>query len=114
MAREGTRSATGTYSSQSSINVTAVAPTQRVTLLDSAESYIGNSRPRVFPTVPEPTAPATKKRATANTGAKRGPKKATSTKASKPVGVTKKKAPAKKAGTATKVSYFCRSSGTLS
>jgi hypothetical protein len=51
----------------------------------------------VFPTVPETTTAAPKKRATANTGAKRGPKKATATKASKPTGVTKKKAaPAKK------------------
>jgi hypothetical protein len=35
-------------------------------------------------------------RATANTGTKGGPKKATATKASKPTRVTKKKAPAKK------------------
>lgn len=70
--------------------------------------FIGNSRPRVFPTFPEPTATTTKKRAKANTGAKRGPKKATATKASKPAGVTKKKAPAKKATTATKARQLCR------
>ncbi|KAH8770590.1 hypothetical protein BGZ57DRAFT_438780 [Hyaloscypha finlandica] len=64
---------------------------------EGTRSATGNSRPRVFPTVPETTAAAPKKRATANTGAKRGPKKATATKASKPTGVTKKKAaPAKK------------------
>ena len=62
-------------------------------------AYLGNSKPRIFPTVAETT---TTKRATANTGAKRGPKKATATKASKPVGV-KKAAPAKKTSVATKV-----------
>jgi hypothetical protein len=66
----------------------------------------GNARPRIFDAPAE--VPAPKKRATANTGAKRGPKKgtkatATTTKASKPVGVTKKKAaPAKKTSVATK------------
>ena len=70
---------------------------------------IGNSRPRVFPTFPEPTATTTKKRAKANTGAKRGPKKATATKGSKPTGVTKK-APAKKPTTAAKVRHFGRAS----
>jgi len=70
---------------------------------EGTRSATGNSRPRVFPTVPETTTTTTKKRATANTGAKRGPKKATTTKASKPVGVTKKKAaPAKKTSVATK------------
>ncbi|CAG8958697.1 hypothetical protein HYFRA_00011539 [Hymenoscyphus fraxineus] len=44
----------------------------------------GNSRPRVFPTIPEPTV----KKTTANSRAKRGPKKA-STKGAKPVGVKK-------------------------
>lgn len=72
------------------------------------DEYIGNSRPRVFPTVPESTTTTTKKRATANTGAKRGPKKGSATKASKPVGVTKKKAPAKKTSAATKVRYIER------
>jgi hypothetical protein len=63
---------------------------------------LGNSRPRVFDPVPEVT--TTKKRATANTGAKRTTKKAPAAKASKPVGVTKKKAvPAKKPSVATKV-----------
>ncbi len=64
--------------------------------------YIGNSKPRIFETVPE-TAPP-KKRATANTGAKRGPK-ATTTKAAKPTGVTKKAAPEKKKPVVAKVSY---------
>ncbi|KAG0649779.1 hypothetical protein D0Z07_3511 [Hyphodiscus hymeniophilus] len=68
---------------------------------EGTRSATGNSKPRIFPTVTETAAP-TKKRATANTGAKRGPKKATTTKASKPVGVTKKKAPAKKTSVATK------------
>lgn len=40
--------------------------------------------------------PAVTKKTTANTDAKRGPKKATATKASKPTEVTKKAAPAKK------------------
>jgi len=67
---------------------------------EGTRSATGNSKPRVFPTVAETAAP--KKRATANTGAKRGPKK-TAVKASKPVGVTKKKAaPAKKTSVATK------------
>ena len=71
-------------------------------MASSAKRLIGNSKPRIFPTAPETTT-TTKKRATANTGAKRGPKKATTTKASKPAGVTKKKAPAKKTSVATKV-----------
>jgi hypothetical protein len=54
--------------------------------------------------VTETTTATTKKRATANTGAKRGPKKATTVKASKPTGVIKtKKAPAKKTSVGTKV-----------
>ena len=56
----------------------------------------------------ETTTTGTKKRATANTGAKRGPKKATATTkavGAKPVGVTKKAAPAKKTSVATKVSF---------
>lgn len=69
---------------------------------EGTRSATGNSRPRVFPTVPETSTTTTKKRATANTGAKRGPKKATTVKTSKPVGVTKKKAPAKKTSVATK------------
>jgi len=70
---------------------------------EGTRSATGHSRPRVFPTVPETAPTATKKRATANTGAKRGPKKATATKASKPTGVVKKKAaPAKKPAVATK------------
>ncbi|RDW66213.1 hypothetical protein BP6252_09848 [Coleophoma cylindrospora] len=64
-------------------------------------SSTGNSKPRIFPTVSEPTTAAPKKRATANTGAKRGPKKAPATKAAKPVGVTKK-VPVKKTSVATK------------
>ncbi|RDL41836.1 Uncharacterized protein BP5553_01815 [Venustampulla echinocandica] len=69
---------------------------------EGTRSATGNSRPRVFPTVPETTTTTTKKRATANTGAKRGPKKATATKGGKPAGVTKKAAPAKKPSAATK------------
>jgi hypothetical protein len=66
----------------------------------------GNSRPRVFDSVPEVT--TTKKRATANTGAKRTTtKKTPAVKASKPVGITKKKAtPVKKPTVATKVIYI--------
>ncbi|EPE28999.1 hypothetical protein GLAREA_00157 [Glarea lozoyensis ATCC 20868] len=69
---------------------------------EGTRSATGNSRPRVFDTVPEVA--TTKKRATANTGAKRTTKKAPAVKASKPVGVTKKKAavPAKKPTVATK------------
>ncbi|KUJ20492.1 uncharacterized protein LY89DRAFT_682216 [Mollisia scopiformis] len=68
---------------------------------EGTRSATGNSRPRVFPTVPV-TETTTKKRATANTGAKRGPK-TTTTKAAKPTGVTKKKAaPAKKTSVADK------------
>ncbi|CAG8958693.1 hypothetical protein HYFRA_00011535 [Hymenoscyphus fraxineus] len=63
---------------------------------EGTRSATGNSRPRVFPTIPEPTV----KKASANTGAKRGPKK-TATKGAKPIGV--KKAPAvKKPSVATK------------
>jgi len=66
----------------------------------SANFHKGNSKPRIFAPTTETAAPKT----TANTGAKRGPKKATATKASKPVGVTKKKsaAPAKKTSVAAK------------
>ncbi|KAH8598845.1 hypothetical protein B0O99DRAFT_505779 [Bisporella sp. PMI_857] len=67
---------------------------------EGTRSATGNSKPRIFPTITE-TAP-TKKRASANTGVKRGPKKATAVKGSKPVGVTKKTAPAKKTSVATK------------
>jgi hypothetical protein len=73
---------------------------------EGTRSATGNSRPRVFPTVAETTSATTKKRATANTGAKRGPKKSTATTktvGAKPVGVTKKKAaPAKKTSVAAK------------
>jgi hypothetical protein len=66
----------------------------------------GNSKPRVFPKVEEPTTTKTttkKAKPKANTTAKRAPK-ATTTKASKPTGVTKKKAaPKKKTTVATKV-----------
>ena len=65
-----------------------------------ANINIGNSKPRVFATIPETTTKA-------NTGAKRGPKKATATKASKPVGVTKKPAAAKKTSVAAKVRHLC-------
>ena len=79
----------------------------RVIWPGSAEpNVLGNSKPRIFPTVTETTTTTTKKRATANTGAKRGPKKSTTTKGAKPAGVTKKKAPAKKTSVATKVRYF--------
>ncbi|TVY89668.1 hypothetical protein LAWI1_G004167 [Lachnellula willkommii] len=91
MAREGTRSATGSF-----------LPYPHVAAASLRYSSARNSRPRVFPTVPETTTTTTKKRATANTGAKRGPKAATTTKAAKPTGVTKKKAPAKKTSVATK------------
>ncbi|XMA10026.1 hypothetical protein WAI453_002817 [Rhynchosporium graminicola] len=77
----------------SSINL----PHTEVMAREGTRSATGNSKPRIFPTVTEPT---TTKRATANTGAKRGPK-TTATKASKPVGV-KKAAPAKKTSVATK------------
>lgn len=90
----------------SQFHVAVVAHCRRVTLVGFAEpAHIGNSRPRVFPTFPEPTTTAPKKRTKANTGAKRGPKSASATKASKPTGVTKK-APVKKAATATKVRYI--------
>lgn len=113
MAREGTRSATGPYL----LRPYATAPASRYRsgafhLLGlCTKSHIGNSRPRVFPTVPETTT-TTKKRATANTGAKRGPKKATAAKGGKPAGVTKKAAPkkaapAKKPSVVSKVNY-CR------
>ncbi|TAQ87185.1 hypothetical protein B7494_g4499 [Chlorociboria aeruginascens] len=69
---------------------------------EGTRSATGNSKPRIFPTVTETPATTTKKRATANSGVKRGPKKATTVKASKPTGVTKKKAPAKKTNVATK------------
>ncbi|KAI9051174.1 hypothetical protein LZ554_005276 [Drepanopeziza brunnea f. sp. 'monogermtubi'] len=62
----------------------------------------GNARPRIFPTVPEVTIAAPKKKTTMNIGAKRGPKAAT-TKTSKPVGITKKVAPAKKTAVANKL-----------
>lgn len=80
----------------------------RVIWSGSAEAnMLGNSKPRIFPTVTETTTTTTKKRATANTGAKRGPKKATATKGAKPTGVTKKKAaPAKKTSVAAKVRCF--------
>ncbi|KAG9248716.1 hypothetical protein BJ878DRAFT_412036 [Calycina marina] len=59
-------------------------------------STTGNSKPRVFVTAPAITTKA-------NTGAKRTIKKTPATKASKPVGVTKKKAaPAKKTSVASK------------
>lgn len=77
----------------------------RIVSIYAETIHTGNSKPRIFPTVTETTPATTKKRATANTGAKRGPK-ATTTKAAKPVGVTKKKAPAKKTSVATKVKYF--------
>jgi hypothetical protein len=60
-------------------------------------------RARAFLPIITGTSPVTKKKATANTGAKRT-KKTTTTKASKPVGVTKKKTlAAKKTSVATKV-----------
>ncbi|CAG8972789.1 hypothetical protein HYALB_00007714 [Hymenoscyphus albidus] len=64
---------------------------------EGTRSATGNSRPRVFPTIPEPTV----KKTTANSGAKRGPKKVT-TKGVKPVGVTKKAPAAKKPSVGTK------------
>ncbi|TVY73171.1 hypothetical protein LSUE1_G006119 [Lachnellula suecica] len=92
MAREGTRSTTGSY-----------LPYPNVAAASLRYSPARNSRPRVFDTVPEVTTTTKKPRASANIGAKRGPKKAIATKASKPTGVTKKKAaPAKKTSVATK------------
>merc|ERR1711977_132033 len=75
----------------------SISPHTETMAREGTRQATGNSKPRIFPTVAETT---TTKRATANTGAKRGPKKATATKASKPVGV-KKAAPAKKTSVAT-------------
>lgn len=69
----------------------------------STRAATGNSKPRIIPTVPttttttKTTTKKTSKPVTANTPAKRAPaaKKSTTTKAAKPVGVTKK-APVKK------------------
>ncbi|KAI6714598.1 hypothetical protein JHW43_002862 [Diplocarpon mali] len=63
----------------------------------------GNAKPRIFPAVTEGATVTFKKRVTANAGTKTGPKKAITTKAAKPVGVTKKPAPAKKISVADKV-----------
>ncbi|KAK6580265.1 hypothetical protein PZA11_007287 [Diplocarpon coronariae] len=63
----------------------------------------GNAKPRIFPAVTEGATVTFKKRVTANAGTKTGLKKAITTKAAKPVGVTKKPAPAKKISVADKV-----------
>merc|ERR1711977_467609 len=83
----------------------SISPHTETMAREGTRQATGNSKPRIFPTVAETT---TTKRATANTGAKRGPKKATATKASKPVGVKKVEGavtnnPAKKAAGTKKI-----------
>merc|ERR1711977_438763 len=69
----------------------SISPHTETMAREGTRQATGNSKPRIFPTVAETT---TTKRATANTGAKRGPKKATPAKktsvATKAKGVVKK------------------------
>merc|ERR1712230_279006 len=55
----------------------SISPHTETMAREGTRQATGNSKPRIFPTVAETT---TTKRATANTGAKRGPKKAAGTK----------------------------------